>query len=315
MALAEVGRSGSANRRGKEVNFLRSTGAAGTSSLVPTLFYVKYDPQTTDGDVAGAPVTAATVQQAADTVTFRVNGNLDPDLAAIDWTSESLVDAVNRVNASKGWIAVFGDHPPQIGAALGAGSGQIVAEQEGLLGASNDDWVPIAFGGTLQGLLGFGVSKFFSGRYGAAGLGGLALPSYLQTPYAYPLDPATNSSEVGRAGGIDASQGEGTLPGRASKFRTFEGDRAAQAHPTSQTFSVKIETLTTDVGVAGATRMVEITDIEGTVVDSVGAAATGILELTPGVLVNGPAWISVRDIAGGAIVDGLISASGIVRIQ
>ena len=318
MAIAETGRQGSANRMPKAITERRSRTATAGTPAAPALFAVKYDPNWQEGLTDGQQVSSADVAASAPTVNFKVDTVNDPELTDITWASESIPAAVQRVNKSKRWVAQFADGVPS-DTAPGATAGQTVSTS-GLVGRDPRDWVYVTAAVETSMSIGFGVREFYSNRRGPAGASNLTLPDFRNTGYSYPLTPATNPAQVGRGGGISASQGEGVLKQRASKFRDFAFDAEAQKSPTNLNFECQINRIWGDLEVAGpaTSRLVTVVDLVASRVYSFPIAGiTGLFDLDVTIASSGPLWVTFAAGDGSSAINGgdTLAAQGDVRIS
>jgi hypothetical protein len=148
------------------------------------------------------------------------------------------------------------------------------------------------------------------------------LPDGFNTLYDYEKTPATTPGDVGRSGGIDASQGEDVLPQRRSAFRKSPAFLAQERSSAAARFVTVVNDIFTDLVVPDGVNpdvpiKVSIFDGEGTLVWSeVGNAAPPVHFTVPGVTVRGPAFITAGGDGSGAdnaITDGSVTVTGFTR--
>lgn len=306
MAITEFDAAvATANRRGKPFSVVRQSNAAAGSPEASRLLVVKWDPE---GEAASnidedTKVTAATCEQQAAGLVFLVNAAADTASDPVYATEGNLAAVIDKINGNastrRRWRAGLGDVP--LTSSLSASAGTVRVAQNVLLGEFADG-LGIDIGGIGVGLAvfaGCGVDLAMRGL-------GTSLPQYLNTGYEY------NVQQYGRAGGIQADQGEGVLRNKASKFTRREAGRMDEVNPSTLRFTTHVENINCGVAFTG-TKNWRIFDING-IQQYHRATAQTVLDVTPGVAVVGPAFVEVRG-TGPIVTEGPLTVTGELRVS
>lgn len=287
----------------------KSLSSSGVSAF-DSIFRVKFNPDWSEGLVAGVAAAAATVEIDATNIILDVDGSLDRNIAHASLTVQEMVDAINATQSdgTNRWRAGLEDTAPnvvvvpKVAAALDAMLGYL----DGVGVGNGDDEIVFLAVGTDRGERG-------AGNF---------LPDGFNTLYDYEKTPDVTPGDVGRSGGIDASQGEDVLPQRRSAFRKSPAFLAQERYSSAARFETVVDAIWTDIivpdgGNPDVPILAKIFDGSGVLVWSELGGATPPIHFTvPSVTVRGPAFITVGGDGSGtddAITDGSVTVTGFTR--
>ena len=293
----------------------KSLSSSGVSPF-DSIFHVKFNPDWSEGLVAGVAAEAATVEIDATDIILQVDASPDRDVTFSGLTVQEMIDAINATESdgTNRWRAGLADVAPNVVLVP-----KVASALDAMLGYL--DGVEVGNGDDETVFLAVGTDR---GERGA----GNFLPDGFNTNYDYPLtrltgglaDPLT--SQVGRAGGVDASQGEDVLSQRRSAFRKSPAALAQERYSSAARFVTVVDAIWTDIIVPDGGNddvpiLVKIFDGSGSLVWSeLGGAVPPIHFTVPSVTVRGPAYITVGGDGSGAdneITDGSVTVTGFTR--
>ena len=294
----------------KRFSVVRKSASSSAVSSFDGILTVKFNPDWSEGLVAGVAAAASTVEIDATNIILDVDGSLDRNIAHSGLTVQEMIDAINATEAdgTNRWRAGLSDVAPnvvvvpKVAAALDAMLGYLGGIE---VGNGDDETVFLAVGTD----------------HGERGAGNF-LPDGFNTLYDYEKTPATTPGDVGRSGGIDASQGEDVLPQRRSAFRKSPAFLAQERYSSAARFVTVVNDIWTDIivpdgGNPDVPILVKIFDGAGVLVWQELGGATPPIHLTvPNVTVRGPAYITAGGDGSGAdnaITDGSVTVTGFTR--
>ena len=277
------------------------------------LLRIKFNPDWSEGLVSGVAAAAATVEVDATDLILEVDASSD---RSVTFTAKTIATVLDEINATQGagtsrptnrWRAGLADVGPSV-----VDVPDVAAAANAMLGY--EDGLAILDSVINAVYVGIGTDRSNRGA-------GYFLPDGFNTLYDYPLtrltgglaDPLT--SQVGRAGGVSASQGEDVLSQRRSAFRKSPAALAQERHPSASRFITTIDTiLNAGMVTTGTLLTYSIAEIDGVVKWSTTVAET-VQEIdVPRVECRGPAFITVAEPAATAITAGTVTVLGDQRV-
>ena len=267
------------------------------------LLRIKFNPDWSESAVAGVAATAATVEVDATDIILETNALTDRSVTFTAKTIGAVLDEINATQAdgTNRWRAGLSDVGPtvvDVPAVLSA-----TAAMDGYV-----DSLALLDSVILAVYVAAGTDRSNRGE-------GYFLPDGFNTNYDYPLDPANNPGQVGRSGGIDASQGEDFLPQRRSAFRNSPAALAQERYPSASRFITTVDSiLNAGIVTLGTLLTYSIAEIDGTVKWSTTVAETVTEIVVPHVECRGPAFLTVAEPAATAITAGTVTMQGDIRV-
>ena len=273
------------------------------------LLRIKFNPDWSESQVAGTAATAATAAVDATDIDLEVNAAADRSVTFTGKTIGAILDEISATQSdgTNRWRAGLADVGPTVVDALSVQNAANV-----MLGYEDSlillDLVKNAV------YVAAGTDRSNRGE-------GYFLPDGFNTNYDYPLQGQTGGvadplpSQVGRAGGIDASQGEDLLPQRRSAFRNSPAALAQERYPSASRFITTVDSiLNAGMVTTGTLLTYSIAEIDGTVIWSTTVAETVQEIVVPHVECRGPAFLTVAEPAATAITAGTVTMQGDIRV-